>query len=102
MGLRSRPPKAAGKQREQTEGSPSNSIKPVNRKHLAPTASLDELSTFSSTKELVKQSPGFMLTSPTATPDGGRVGTRAKNPASLLASNSTNHHQLVCLSQTPP
>lgn len=53
-------------------------------------ASLDELSTFSSTEELVKQSLGFLLTSP-ALLDGGRAGTHPEIPVSLLAPYSLEH-----------
>ena len=85
-------PEEDGKQRERTDGSPSYGIKPVSKKASAPTAPLNELSPFSSTEERVKQSLGFTLTSPTALLDGGRAGTRPKNPASLLASYSIEHH----------
>lgn len=92
VGLVSLSPEEDRKQRERTDDLPSCGIQSVSKKVLAPTASLDELSTFSSAKELVKQSLGFMLTSPTALLDRGRAGTHPKNPASLLASYSIKHH----------
>lgn len=64
-------------------------------------APLDELSTFSSTKELVKQSLGFVLTSP-ALLDGGRAGTHPAIPASLLAPGSLDRAlPAPCLLQLP-
>jgi len=81
-------------QRKRADGSLSSGIKSISKEDLAPTASLDELSTCSGTEELVKQSPGFLLTSPTALLDGGRAGTRPKSPASLLAPRSAERHQL--------
>lgn len=85
-----------------TDGSLSYGIKSTGKTDLAPPASLDELSTFSSTEELVKQSPGFVLTSPTALLDGGRAGTRPETPASLLAPRSSERHELpACRSSRP-